>query len=70
MDLLGVHWVGVTEQNGKRLLLSILFIAAVVLVRHAIRVRERDKCARVVGLKLWSTRARNSSVAVFCGASD
>lgn len=37
MELLGVHWVGVTEQNGKRLLLSILFIAVVVLLRHGLR---------------------------------
>ena len=37
MDLLGVHWVGVTAENGKRLLLSVLFIAVVLLVRAGLR---------------------------------
>ncbi|RYC32725.1 mechanosensitive ion channel [Lichenibacterium minor] len=37
MDFLGVHWVGVTAENGKRLVLSILFVAAVLAVRAALR---------------------------------
>ena len=37
LDLLGVHWVGVTAENGKRLLLSVLFIAVVLLVRAGLR---------------------------------
>lgn len=37
MDLLGVHWVGVTAENGKRFLLSVLFIAVVLLVRAGLR---------------------------------
>jgi small-conductance mechanosensitive channel len=37
VDFLGVHWVGVTAENGKRLVLSILFVAAVLAVRAALR---------------------------------
>ena len=37
MDLLGVHWVGVTAENGRRLLLSVLFVAAVLAVRAGLR---------------------------------
>lgn len=32
-----MHWVGVTAENGKRLVLSILFVAAVLAVRAALR---------------------------------
>ncbi len=37
MDLLGIHWVGVTEQNGSRLLLSFLFTGVVLLARAGLR---------------------------------
>ena len=37
MNFLGIDWVGVNAENGRKLLLSILFIIAVLLVRAGLR---------------------------------
>ncbi|MEO7114244.1 MAG: mechanosensitive ion channel domain-containing protein [Caldimonas sp.] len=37
MDFLGINWVGINGENGKKLLLSLVFIAAVLIVRSALR---------------------------------
>ncbi|MEO8836867.1 MAG: hypothetical protein ABI364_09020, partial [Caldimonas sp.] len=37
MNLFGIHWVGVNDENGKKLLLSLAFIAAVLLVSATLR---------------------------------
>ncbi|WP_237476804.1 mechanosensitive ion channel family protein [Lichenibacterium dinghuense] len=37
MEFLGVHWVGLTAENGRRLILSVLFVAAVLAVRAGLR---------------------------------
>ena len=54
MEFLGIAWVGVNAENGRKLLLSLLFIA----VMYAIRVGLRAIVSLVVG------RADNSSVQV------
>ena len=36
MDLFGIRWVGLTVENGRKLLLSLGFIAAVVIVRYVL----------------------------------
>jgi small-conductance mechanosensitive channel len=41
LDLLGVHWVGVTAENGRRIVLSVLFVAAVLLIRAGLRAALR-----------------------------
>ena len=37
MHLLGIDWVGVNAENGRKLVLSLVFIAVVVGVRIALR---------------------------------
>ena len=37
MHLLGIDWVGINAENGRKLLLSPVFIAVVVAVRIAVR---------------------------------
>ncbi|MGI3899534.1 MAG: mechanosensitive ion channel family protein [Janthinobacterium lividum] len=41
MDLLGIHWFGITEQNGRRLILSVAFVGIVFLARFASRTLSR-----------------------------
>ena len=38
MHFLGITWVGVTEQNGRKLLLSVGFLAAILLLRSALHL--------------------------------
>jgi small-conductance mechanosensitive channel len=47
MEFLGVNWVGLNGENGKKLLLSLAFIAVVLIVRSSLRW--------LVGLALRST---------------
>ena len=37
MELLGVRWVGVTPENGQKLLLSLAFIVIVVAISRTLR---------------------------------
>ena len=37
MDIFGINWVGINAENGRKLLLSVIFIAAVLLVSAALR---------------------------------
>jgi small-conductance mechanosensitive channel len=61
LDFLGVHWVGVTAENGRRLLLSLLFVAAVLAVRaglrRAVRALVRGDGARQV--RFWIHQGLN-----------
>ena len=63
MDLLGVHWVGLTGQNGKRLLFSLLFVLAVVGVRHALRavmaVLAKGEGPRQRQARFWTAQGLN-----------
>ncbi len=37
MEILGINWVGIDAENGRKLLLSLLFVAAVLLISAALR---------------------------------
>ncbi|MGI4764257.1 MAG: mechanosensitive ion channel family protein [Janthinobacterium lividum] len=41
MDLLGIHWFGLTAENGRRLILSIAYVVTVFLARSASRYLSR-----------------------------
>lgn len=49
MNFLGIDWVGVTPENGRKLLLSLVFVAVVLLASRALRA--------LVGLVLRRTDA-------------
>lgn len=49
MNFLGIDWVGVTPENGRKLLLSVVFVAIVLLASRALRA--------LVGLVLRRTDA-------------
>ncbi|MDQ2802877.1 MAG: mechanosensitive ion channel family protein, partial [Pseudomonadota bacterium] len=42
MHFLGITWVGVSEQNGRKLLLSVGFLIAILLLRSALRLVVRS----------------------------
>lgn len=71
MDFLGVHWVGVTAENGKRLLLSILFVAVVLAVRAGLRrvVRGLVQGERARQARFWTHQGLNllASVVIVFG---
>ena len=66
MNFLSVHWVGVTAENGRRLVLSVLFVAAVLLVRaglrRAVRLLVRGEGARQA--LFWTHQGLNLLVSV------
>jgi len=37
MNFLGINWVGVTPENGRKLLLSVVFVAIVLLASRGLR---------------------------------
>ncbi len=37
MQFLGIDWVGVNAENGRKLLLSLVFVAVVVVIRIGLR---------------------------------
>ena len=68
MNFFGVHWMGLTQDNGKRLLLSLFFVAVVLAVRRGLRFvvhvfaegdRPRQRQAR-----FWSAQGLNVLAAV------
>ena len=71
MDLLGVHWVGVTAENGRRLVLSILFVAVVLLLRAGLRrgVRSLLQGDRARQARFWTHQGLNlvASVVIVFG---
>ena len=71
MDLLGVHWVGVTAENGRRLILSALFVAVVLLLRAGLRrtVRHLLKGDRARQARFWTYQGLNlvASVVIIFG---
>lgn len=58
MQFLGIKWVGITPENGQKLLLSVIFIVVVVLLRIILRaligvaLRRTDTAA--VQTRFWS----------------
>ena len=58
MQIFGVTWVGVTAENGRKLVLSLLLLAVVVgggaLVRAALRLALRGGDPRVRRWRFWS----------------
>jgi len=63
LTVLGVHWFGLTEENGRRLLLSLLFVAAVLLIRRGLRavVRRlaRGEGSRQRQARFWTVQTLN-----------
>lgn len=69
MDFLGVHWMGLTEQNGRRLILSVGFIVFVMLLRAGLRALSgrftRGDSVRAVQTRFWTAQGLNLLAALF-----
>jgi len=65
LHFLGINWVGLTEQNGRKLLLSIGFCIAIAVVRslarNISRVMLRGETPRAVQARFWAHQAINLS---------
>jgi len=76
LHFLGVNWVGLTEQNGRKLLLSIGFCIAIavvrILVRNLCRVMLRGETRRAIQARFWAHQAINlsSSLLVVLGLAS
>ncbi len=76
MHFLGINWVGLTEQNGRKLLLSIGFCIAIAvvrtLVRNLCRVVLRGEAPRAIQARFWAHQAINlsSSLLVVLGLAS
>ncbi len=76
MHFLGINWVGLTEQNGRKLLLSIGFCIAIavvrILVRNLCRVVLRGEAPRAIQARFWAHQAINlsSSLLVVLGLAS
>ncbi len=76
MHFLGINWVGLTEQNGRKLLLSIGFCIAIAIVRNVARnltrVALRGETPRAVQARFWAHQAINlsSSLLVVLGLAS
>ena len=68
MHLLGINWVGLTAQNGRKLLLSLGFVLAVLAGRAALRwlmrVLLRGEGAPARQLRFWAHQGINLASAV------
>ena len=66
MYFLGVHWVGVTAENGRRLILSILFVAAVLAIRASLRfgVRRLVRGEGARQARFWTQQGLNLTMSV------
>ncbi len=68
MHILGIHWVGLTPENGHRLLLSAAFIAVVILAGRGLRalvgvmLRRSDQGA--VQTRFWTRQGISLATAV------
>jgi len=76
LHFLGINWVGLTEQNGRKLLLSIGFCIAIAIVRNVARnlarVALRGETSRAVQARFWAHQAINlsSSLLVVLGLAS
>ena len=63
MHLLGINWVGFTEQNGRKLLLSIGFCLAATLIRALVRAAYRmvlrGETPRAIQTRFWAYQTLN-----------
>lgn len=68
MHFLGINWVGVTPQNGRKLLLSLVLIAAVLALRAVLRQAARFALRAQDGqrhhARFWADQAINLVLAV------
>jgi small-conductance mechanosensitive channel len=68
LHFLGINWVGLTEQNGRKLLLSVGFCLAVAivraLVRGACRFVLRGETHRAIQARFWAHQTINLSSAL------
>ena len=69
MDFLGVHWMGLTEQNGRRLILSIGFVLLVMLVHAGLRALlarfTRGDSGRALQTRFWTAQGLNLLATLF-----
>jgi len=76
LHFLGINWVGLTEQNGRKLLLSIGFCIAIAVVRNVARnlarVALRGETPRAVQARFWVHQAitLSSSLLVVLGLAS
>jgi len=76
LHFLGINWVGLTEQNGRKLLLSIGFCVAIAVVRTLVRnlwrVVLRGETSRAIQARFWAHQAINlsSSLLVVLGLAS
>jgi len=76
LHFLGINWVGLTEQNGRKLLLSIGFCIAIAvvrtLVRNLCRIVLRGEAPRAIQARFWAHQAINlsSSLLVVLGLAS
>jgi len=63
--VLDIHWIGLTQQNGQKLLLSALFVAALIalraLARGALRLLARGGSKRATVARFWGHQAINAA---------
>ncbi len=68
MPILGINWVGLTEQNGRKLLFSLGFVLALVLARAVLRVLARlvlrGEAPWVLQARFWTGQGLNLLLAV------
>ena len=68
MHFLGITWVGVTEQNGRKLLLSVGFLVAVLLLRSVLRLAARTalrgESEQRLHARFWTHQAINVGTAL------
>jgi small-conductance mechanosensitive channel len=63
VDLLGIHWFGLTEENGRRLILSVAFVVAIALTRsvshHLARPFLRGETNKALQKRFWTHQGIN-----------
>lgn len=68
MNLFGIRWLGLNAENGRKLLLSLGFIVAVVALRYALKALTnllvRGTAARTERVRFWTRQAVSLGSAV------
>jgi small-conductance mechanosensitive channel len=68
VNLFGIRWLGLNAENGRKLLLTVSFIATVVALRYALKgltnVLVRGEAARIERVRFWTRQAVSLGSAV------
>jgi len=66
LHLLGINWVGLTEQNGRKLLFSVGIVLVVgmarALAQRTCRIMLRGETPRAIQARFWAHQAINLSL--------